>query len=99
MPITHVSRRPGTKTSEKLVDILDDTSPRFTQTSPTTPDDKVQRAASGLQSVVSRGNVIPLPPPDQEQVEWVAETAAVPAWSRRRQIALSLQSATIERKP
>ena len=75
VPITYVSRQLGHKdpsitlrvyshwlpdaSREKLVDALEDTSPRVTQTSPMTSDEEVQRAVSGLESVVSRVGIEP----------------------------------------
>jgi len=74
-PITYVSRQLGHKdpsitlrvyahwlpdlSREKLVDVLDDTSLRVTQASPTTLDAEARRALSGLGSVVSRVGIEP----------------------------------------
>ncbi len=68
-PITYVSRQLGHKdpsitlrvyshwlpdsSLDKLVDALDDTSPRVTQTSPAASDAEIQKAVSGLKSVVT----------------------------------------------
>jgi integrase-like protein len=69
-PITYVSRQLGPtdlsitlrvyshwlpdNSLAKLVDVLDDAAPRGPQTAPTTSETEVQKAVSGLESVVSR---------------------------------------------
>ena len=44
---------------EKLVDALDDTAPRGPQTAPVASTEEVQKAISGMESVVSRVGIEP----------------------------------------